>query len=185
LSGSITIRPLGFVEEDVLHRISDSILRTCGLACRITPGMETPDYAYNETRGQYDSKVILKALHRHLGDSLSLIAVTHVDLYVPILKFVFGLAHIEGACSVISLYRLQPQFYDAPPDRQVFLGRAEKTAIHELGHGFGLTHCRSRRCVMSSSTRIQDTDQKHFDFCHTCSELLRWRLDKRLGAQRS
>jgi archaemetzincin len=107
--------------------------------------------------------------------------VTTVDLFVPILKFVFGLAQIDGPCSIISTHRLRPEFHDSTPDRDLFLARIEKTALHELGHGLGLTHCRDRRCAMYSSTRIQDTDFKRADFCPTCAELFRWHLERNRG----
>jgi archaemetzincin len=141
--------------------------------------MEEPIYAYDERRGQYNSKLILKHLiTRCPQDTLRLIAVTHVDLYVPILKFVFGLAQMAGQCAVISIHRLRPQFYDLPPDPDILLARVEKTVLHELGHSLGLTHCRDRRCVMYSSTRIEDTDFKRSDYCPTCGELFRWYLDQ-------
>ena len=67
--------------------------------------METPHYAYNEKRSQYHSKAILKRLLLdQRQDSIRLIGVTNVDLYVPILKYVYGLAQIDGYCAVISLH---------------------------------------------------------------------------------
>jgi archaemetzincin len=143
--------------------------------------MENPQFAYNDTRCQYNSKLILKRLlQRNLRGTLRLIGVTPMDLYVPILKFVFGLAQIEGKCSIISLHRLYPRFYDQPSNPDLLLARVEKTVLHELGHTFGITHCRDRRCVMYSSVRIEDTDVKQPDFCPTCFELFQWYLKKSL-----
>jgi archaemetzincin len=59
--------------------------------------------------------------------------------------------------------------------------RVAKTALHELGHSAGLTHCRRRTCVMYSSTRIQDTDAKTAEFCATCRELFRKSLETATG----
>jgi len=141
--------------------------------------MEEPEYAHDKRRSQYNSKLILRHLQQHCRpDTLRLIGITHMDIYVPILKYVFGLAQMEGQCAVISLHRLCPQFYDKPSDHNLFMSRAEKTALHELGHSFGLIHCRDRRCVMYPSTVIRDTDLKYPDFCPTCFELLRWYLSK-------
>jgi archaemetzincin len=56
--------------------------------------------------------------------------------------------------------------------------RAQKTALHEIGHSLGLTHCRDRRCVMYSSTRIADTDFKQSHYCPTCLELFTWHLER-------
>ena len=175
----VTICAVGLVHESYLKHLAECISVRCGLTCKIFPRIESPEYAYNESRCQYNSKLILKNLLQQCpSDTLRFIGVTPVDLYVPILKFVFGLAQIEGQCSIISLYRLHPEFYGQPSNPDLFLVRLEKTAVHELGHTFGITHCRDRRCVMYSSTRIEDTDYKQADFCPTCFELFRWHLKK-------
>jgi len=179
LSDCVTICPIGSVDPGILEHIAKCISTRCGLTCRISMRMENPRYAYNDTRCQYNSKLILKhLLDRNFQDSFRLIGVTPVDLYVPILKYVFGLAQIQGKCSIISLHRLYPMFYDQPSNPDLLLARVEKTALHELGHTLGLTHCRDRRCVMYSSTRIEDTDLKQPDFCCTCFELFQWYLKK-------
>lgn len=179
MSNSVTICPVGPMDEEILNHIAECISIRCGLSCRISPSLENPRYAYNDTRFQYDSKLILKhLLQRSPHDTLRFVGVTAVDLYVPILQFVFGLAQIEGPCLIISLHRLYPEFYDQPSNRELLLARVEKTVLHELGHTFGITHCRDRRCVMYSSTRIEDTDYKQPDFCPTCFELFQWYLKK-------
>ncbi|MBW1786534.1 MAG: archaemetzincin family Zn-dependent metalloprotease [Deltaproteobacteria bacterium] len=175
----IILCPIGFVEGDVLDRIARSIERRCGVAGIISAGMENPAYAYDRGRGQYNSKLILKHLSECCpDDGLMFMGITHVDLFVPILKYVFGLAEIKGRCAVISTHRLRPEYYGESPDPPIFLARMEKTALHELGHCFGLTHCRDRRCVMYSSTHIEHTDLKKPDFCPTCLELFKWYLEK-------
>ena len=178
----ITVCPMGVVERDILDRVADSIETRCGVSCKVAQKIENPRYAFNESRGQYNSKLILERLQRYCSkDTLRLIGVTQVDLYVPILKYVFGLSQMEGRCAVISIHRLRPEFYDQPPDPDVLITRMEKTAMHEVGHSLGLTHCREKRCVMYSSTRIKDTDFKNLDFCPTCLELFRWYLERCLG----
>lgn len=179
MSKCVFICPIGFIEEDILERITGCIESRCGIICNVSTGMENPKYAYDERRSQYNSKLILQHLIKFCPhEALGFMGITHVDLFVPILKFVFGLAQMEGQCSIISTHRLRPQFYDQQPDPSLFLARVEKTALHELGHCLGLTHCRDRRCVMYSSTRIEDTDSKQSDFCPTCIELFQWHLDR-------
>ncbi len=175
--GSITICPIGSVNIEILKYLGECLTSQCGLEYRISPAMGDPGYAYDGNRSQYNSKIILKRLIKNCShNTLRLIGVTNVDIYVPILKYVFGLAQIKGRCAIMSLYRLNPDFYDQPPNINILLDRAQKTIIHEIGHTFGLTHCRKHRCVMYSSSRIEDTDLKEPCFCPTCNELFKWHL---------
>ncbi len=160
-----------------MEQIALFLFTGAGLSCEIPPGLPSPEYAYNDRRKQYDAKGILEKLSQRKGPS-KIIGVANVDLYVPILKYVFGLAQVGGTSTVLSTYRLHPCFYEAPPDEKLFLDRIRKTTLHELGHSFGLTHCRSRQCVMFSSTRISDTDRKNDFFCPTCAELFLWYAQK-------
>lgn len=166
------------MDQAILEQLADHISTKCGLPCKVSSRMETPGYAYDKKRCQYNSKLILRHLIQSPHDSLRFMGVTHVDLYVPILKYVFGLAQVEGQCAVISIHRLRPEFYDDPPNPDLLIARAVKTALHELGHSLGLTHCRDRHCVMYTSSRIADTDLKRSGFCPTCLELFNWLLER-------
>lgn len=180
----MTICPLGLIEDEIPNLISACIEEKCGLRCKIIPPRKPPEYAYDRGRLQYNAKLILRRLISQVPrDAFKFMGVAEVDLFVPILQYVFGVAQMEGPCSLISVYRLRPQFYERPPNRALFLERLQKTALHELGHCFGLTHCINRHCVMYSSTRIQDTDSKEIDFCPTCKGLFQWYLEKELENQ--
>jgi archaemetzincin len=149
------------------------------MAVSVLPGMADPSYAYDKGRGQYSSKRVLKRLTACCPrETFKIIGVTQVDLYIPILTFVFGAAEMSGKCALISTRRLDPRYHDQPADDELFLARVEKTAVHEFGHSLGLIHCRDRRCVMFSSTRIEDTDLKKPQFCPTCRELFKWNLER-------
>lgn len=180
MSKCVTICPIGFVEKDILDTVVACIETRCGIECIISSScMENPKYAYDEGRCQYDSKLILKHLIECCPqDTLRFMGITHVDLFVQILKYVFGLSQVAGKCSIISIHRLRPQFYDDVSDPKLLKTRIEKTVLHELGHSLGLTHCRNRHCVMYSSTKIEHTDFKQSDFCPTCFELLKWYVKK-------
>jgi len=177
LSESINICTLGPLDRMIIEHVAEHISDRSGLLYKISSSMDSPKYAFDEKRGQYNSKLILKRLTELPHNSLKFLAITQVDLFVPILKYVFGLAQVGGQCAIISTYRLHPQFYDQEPNQALLLDRIGKTALHELGHSLGLTHCRDRRCVMHSSTNIGETDFKRSDFCPTCFELFRWQLE--------
>ncbi len=177
LSKSITICSLCPMDNMITEHVAGHISSRCGLQYKISSRMDSLKYAFDEKRDQYNSKLILKRLTERPHNSLKFLAITKVDLFVPILKYVFGLAQVGSQCAIISTYRLRPQFYDHEPDQNLLIDRIGKTALHELGHSLGLTHCRDRRCVMHSSTNIGDTDFKRSDFCPTCFELFRWQLE--------
>ena len=147
---------------------------------QIVPETENPGYAFDERRNQYNSKLILSRLMRCPHESLVIIGITEIDLFIPILKYVYGLAQIEGLCALVSLHRLRPEFYEDPPNPDLFMGRAEKTLLHEMGHCLGLQHCVDRRCVMHASTKIADTDYKRSSYCPACFDLFHWYLQKHI-----
>lgn len=173
--------PLGHIEERVLERVVDSIRSRLEIPCRVLAPMENPRYAYDERRSQYDCKAVLDRLKsRCPQQGIGILGITSVDLFLPILKYVFGLSEVGGRSAVISTHRLRPEFYQEQPDIPRLLERVEKTAVHEVAHLVGLTHCRDLGCVMHASTIIQHTDAKGPTLCPTCLELLRWELRQRV-----
>jgi archaemetzincin len=123
-------------------------------------------------REQYHATLILAELLRHLPSSGGrIVGITDVDLYIPVLTFVFGQAQLGGPGAVVSVMRLHNEYYGLPPDEGLLLDRAVKEVVHEVGHGLGLVHCPDYRCVMSSSTYVEDVDLKSERFCPSCGAL--------------
>jgi archaemetzincin len=134
------------------------------------------DFAYDAGRQQYGSIPVLEMLVKMCpADAEKLLAVTDRDLFVPVLTFVFGQAQLGGRAAVISLARLRQEFCGLPPNREVFVERAGKEALHETGHLFGLVHCADRSCAMSLATNIRQLDAKQTVFCASCAARLRRR----------
>jgi len=168
----VVIHPLGHVDECILGHLVATVEHACRLPCLIDRTLQNPSYAYDPVRRQYCCQRILQWLEQCCSPHpCQVLAVTEVDLFILVFKYVFGAARIKGRCAVISLNRLRPQYYGEEENTPLLFQRVAKTAVHELGHSAGLTHCRRRTCVMYSSTRIQDTDGKTAEFCPTCGEL--------------
>ncbi|MGA2405041.1 MAG: archaemetzincin family Zn-dependent metalloprotease [Syntrophobacteraceae bacterium] len=124
-------------------------------------------------RNQYSSSAIIERLEENLPTAASkVLAVTGLDLYIPVLTFVFGEARLNGRCAVVSSYRLDNKFYGLPDNPALLQERLLKEAIHELGHTYGLFHCHNPECVMKSSTYVEEIDFKSSRFCDKCSEKL-------------
>jgi archaemetzincin len=95
-----------------------------------------------------------------------------VDLYIPILTFIFGQAFLNGRSGIASIFRLSNERYGVKKDDKILQERFSKEVIHELGHMFGLIHCSDPYCVMRSSTYVEDIDQKGGEFCSNCRNSL-------------
>jgi archaemetzincin len=150
-------------------RMIDGVARS--LPYPVEPSDLTVDIepSYASDRRQYHATLILAALLRELPQpDDKLIGVTNVDLFIPVLTFVFGQSQLGGSGAVMSTHRLHPDFYGLPPDEALVVDRAVKETVHELGHAFGLVHCPDYRCVMSVSTYVEDVDLKTAQYCARC-----------------
>lgn len=135
------------------------------------PGFD-PELAYDPSRGQYNSRILLAQLLRdERADRV--LGVAGVDLFIPVLSFVFGEAQLDGRAAVVSTQRLDNALYGLATDPGLLFERLVKEAVHELGHTFNLLHCADGRCVMASSTYVEQIDLKGERFCDRCLDALR------------
>lgn len=136
--------------------------------CVIDSRYVDPAFAFHETRAQYHSTQLLGALTGARPGEL-LLGIAAVDLYIPILTFVFGEAALGGDAAIVSYHRLRQEFYGLPPDSDLLRERLIKEALHETGHTLGLTHCEDYECVMAPSHAIEWLDLKSSAFCEACA----------------
>jgi archaemetzincin len=166
---SILLVPVGEIDKKVIERLQSDLGKIFNKQVEAGQGMPHPDYAYNKKRNQYLSTAILKTLmeQKEYMAYGKVLGVVDQDLYVPELNFVFGEAGQKAA--VISLTRLRQEFYRLPQDQNLYHKRALTEAVHELGHTYGLGHCRNPHCVMFFSNSLTDTDRKGPEFCPECN----------------
>lgn len=173
----ICILPIGEIDGNLLLSISGTIQNVFGRPTRVLVRIERPESAYDQTRGQYLSTAILKSTLENADESTEkIIGVTDTDIFVPVLKFVFGQAQFSGTAALVSLCRLRQEFYDLPENQNLLAMRLRKEVVHELGHAYGLVHCRNAQCVMHYSNSLREVDARPLEFCDTCFKLLRDRL---------
>lgn len=166
---SLQLLPIGTPDPDLLEwlrdELSDGFRVNCDLMEPIDPG-----FAFQPERKQYHSTELLHAMARHVGrNTWRVLGVTSLDLYIPILTFVFGEAQLGGRCAVVSYHRLRQEFYGLPNDRDLLAQRLLVESVHELGHTMHLTHCSDHFCVMSSSHAVEWIDIKQHTFCRECA----------------
>jgi len=169
----IDILPMGNIEPDILKLLSQHLTKTFPFGIRTLKPWKEPIYAFSFIRNQYFSSKILSEIVNHASsETVKILGVVDVDLYIPIFCFVFGEAHLRGKAALISLHRLRPEFYNLEPNMELLFNRVIKEAIHELGHTFGLTHCLDENCVMYFSHSIWHTDAKKSSFCGECQRII-------------
>lgn len=163
------------VDRSILESIQKGIEEVFGEGvCRVLDDvLRLPVEAYDYLRRQYVSEPLLELVSRYAmkyAEDCILLGVTDADIYAPGMNFIFGIAQCPGKAALISLFRLRPEFYGEPHDSSIFIERAIKEAIHEIGHALGLRHCRNPLCVMYFSLHIGMTDRKSRFFCRVCLE---------------
>ena len=169
----ISLMPIGQVDHALLEPLAEALTRRLNVACSIQPEGLEAEFAFNPMRRQYHSTEILKKiLQRPQGDTWKVLGVTEMDLYIPVLTFVFGEAQLADGGAVVSAHRLRQEFYGMPTDPELLHERLLKEALHELGHTYGLRHCPDYTCVMSASNGVERIDLKNAEFCPTCAQLL-------------
>lgn len=165
----IQLVAVGPVELGLLDRLSAALARVYGVSCHVLQQPLEAGFAFDASRNQYHSTAILKALQPYATvPGTRVLAVTEMDLFVPILTFVFGEAQLAGPCAVVSVHRLREEFYGLPQDPKTVMTRLVKEAIHELGHTFGLRHCSDWRCAMASTHSVERLDLKEPSYCINC-----------------
>lgn len=170
---TITFVSFGLFDKELLDKVANAVSQEFHCNVAIRDGHIDLGIYYDGSRRQYDGNALIKLVQSlSFPDSDKKLAFFNVDLFVPILTFIFGQAFLGGAAAIVSVYRLNNERYGMPPDNEILLERLIKEAIHELGHTLGLIHCKEPLCVMRSSTYVEDIDQKSRHLCLKCrSEL--------------
>lgn len=169
----IILISFGYFEQSLLERIVRDVEDEFQLPVVTREGhLDLSDY-YDTSRRQYNGFMLLKDIEARFADSTAkTLGLFDVDLFIPILTYIFGQAYLNGRTGIASIYRLRNERYGIKPDEKVLLDRFRKEVIHELGHTLGLIHCHDQSCVMRSSTYVEEIDQKEHRLCTKCRKLL-------------
>jgi archaemetzincin len=170
MTSRIYVVPILDPPPELIHAAATRFRDIFDTGVEIVPPSFDARAAHDKVRGQYNSTSLLARLLEMLpGPDCRIVGVTNIDLFIPILTFVFGEAQLDGPAAIVSSCRLHNEFYGLPEDFKLLVDRLEKECLHEIGHTFNLTHCESYDCVMHSSTSVEEIDIKGRVFCPSCS----------------
>jgi len=174
----IIISPINNIDACNYQLLGREIHRTFGFPTEIKSLLQDVNFAYDLTRDQYHSTVILELLaNTSPPQAIKVVAITNVDLFIPILTHVYGEAQLAGKACIVSTFRLQEGLSIANIEKE-FEKRIVKEVLHELGHTFNLRHCNDKACIMHYCRSIKDVDRKSDQLCRYCKILLEDELKK-------
>lgn len=146
---------LGEFPEALIEAISTGLVDELQVEVKRLPTRPLPRSAYYPPRRRYRADRLLddELAPLLVGEprSTKVIGFTSVDISTTAHGHrdwgVFGLGHLGGRASVISLFRLQRELRDDAHLRH----RVVTVATHEVGHTLGLEHCTEPRCLMNDA----------------------------------
>lgn len=177
----VSLLPVGNVDAPLLEFLRDALPRYLPVDCEIHSATMDPAPLYHPERQQHHSSEIVERLQPLVSPrEWRVLGVTAVDLYIPILKYVFGEAQLGGPCALVSYHRLRQEFYGLDRDDALMQERLVKECIHELGHTMNLHHCQDYRCAMASAHAVEWIDLRESRLCESCQATIQpptaWKL---------
>ena len=104
---SIVIAPIGDFDPQLLTEVGSRIHRVFGCSPLVGAILADVSFAFDAGREQYHSTPILQRLaEASPPGALKVLALTDVDLFIPILTHVYGEAQLGGTACIVSTYRL-------------------------------------------------------------------------------
>lgn len=165
---------LGNFDKKLLQEISQEVHGTFRIQVELQEEYVDLSPFFDSARKQYNGNELLKLIDTETpNENTKTMGLFEVDLFIPILTYIYGQAYLNGKSGIASSHRLGNERYGLKINPSLFKQRFIKEINHELGHCFGLVHCRQPGCVMQSSTYVEDIDQKDTGFCSGCQELLK------------
>ncbi|HEY3494694.1 MAG TPA: zinc-dependent metalloprotease family protein [Polyangiaceae bacterium] len=173
-ASGIHLLPLGSgVRDQELALVRLALEAVFSMPVGVLPQVELPKSAYYAPRSRYRAEKLLDFIRPRLPDGGSRIAgITARDISTtkpPHADWgILGLANVDGSACVLSTFRCHRGAKNLEHARVRFA----KTAVHEIGHTFGLEHCPSQGCLMEDGGGTVLTTDRERDLCSSCRKLL-------------
>jgi len=163
----ILLQPLGAaMPDDELDAVASAIAAFYAVRVTVAAPLALPQAAFYAKRQRYRAEKLLDFLVAEGSkDARVVLGLTAVDISTTKAPFedwgILGLATLDGRSAVLSSFRCKRRARSAEHARVRFA----KTAVHELGHSFGLEHCANAGCIMHDGEGSVLTTDTGRDFC--------------------
>jgi archaemetzincin len=164
----VVVQPLGPGSTTPAALVGGSLTALYDVDVQVAKVEPLPAAAFYPARSRYRAEKLLDCLTALHASAFRVLGVTAADISTTkgdVFDWgILGLASIDGRACVLSSFRCRRSARDA---RQV-AERLGKTAVHELGHTFGLEHCPTRGCLMHDGEGTVLTTDAERDLCAGC-----------------
>jgi archaemetzincin len=180
----IFLQPLGTgVPDAELSLVRRALEAVFSEPVSVLSTVALPKHAYYAPRSRYRAEKLLEFLRAKLPEGgLRVAGITAADISTTKPPHedwgILGLATIDGSACVLSTFRCRRRAKNAEHARIRFA----KTALHELGHTFGLDHCPNPGCLMEDGGGSVLTTDRERDLCASCRQHVRVRGVLRIPA---
>jgi archaemetzincin len=169
----IRLVQIGDPDNGIVESVIEPLEIALEVPCIVDQVSLDPAVAYHPERDQYHSSELIATMIPMDDGFAHVVGITPVDLYIPILTYVFGEAQVGGRLAIVSYHRLRQTFYGLPSDSDLLRDRLVKECLHELGHTCGLHHCHDYECVMASAFSVERIDIRFPGYCPDCLDVVK------------
>ena len=171
----IWLQPLGPMSNLELDFVARALRGHFDVDVARLPEQPLPHAAFYPPRRRYRADRLLTLLLGMMGPQRGgrILGVTAADISTTKEPYadwgIMGLATIAGRSGIISSFRCKRR----APTPVVATTRLGKTAVHEMGHSFGLEHCPNAGCLMEAYNGSVLTNDRASEFCARCRDRLK------------